>query len=214
MKIKICGLKFPSNIDTIITLKIDMIGFIFYKKSSRYVGDNYDETYLKRIPTSIQKVGVFVDEKESIVLQTIKKYDLNIVQLHGNESASYCENLKANNIQIIKAFQIDDDFDFEHINSYHKVCDYFLFDTKGKEKGGNGLTFNWDLLHKYKINVPFFLSGGLGIENIDEALAFSHPQLIGFDINSKIEIEPASKSFELAEIITTKIHKYDSYKTR
>jgi phosphoribosylanthranilate isomerase len=214
MLIKICGLKIPSNINEIATLNIDMMGFIFYEKSPRFVGGHLDRRVIQSLPKSILKVGVFVDEDEKMVLQKIEDYGLDVVQLHGNESALYCQKIKANKINIIKAFQVNDDFDFNQLTSYQNVCDYFLFDTKGKEKGGNGISFNWSVLNNYQLDTPYLLSGGIGVENIEEALSITHPQLFGFDINSKIELEPASKSFELAHILTTKIKNYEPYKTR
>jgi phosphoribosylanthranilate isomerase len=214
MLIKICGLKIPSNISELAALKIDMMGFIFYEKSSRFVGEPFDKSLIQSLPKSIRKVGVFVDEDEKMVQQKIEDYGLDIVQLHGNESVVYCEKLKVKNISIIKAFQVDDAFDFSQLVPYQKNCEYFLFDTKGKEKGGNGISFNWEVLNNYQLDTPFLLSGGIGVENINEALSISHPQLVGFDINSKIEVEPALKSVELANILTTKIKNYEPYKTR
>ncbi len=214
MLIKICGLKIPSNINELAKLNIDMMGFIFYEKSPRFVGGHLDRRVIQSLPKSIRKVGVFVDEDEKMVLQKIEDYGLDVVQLHGNESVVYCEKLNVKNIRIIKAFQVDDAFDFSQLAPYQKFCDYFLFDTKGKEKGGNGISFNWEVLNKYQLGTPFLLSGGIGVENIEEALSITHPQLFGLDINSKIELEPASKSFELAHILTTKIKNYEPYKTR
>jgi phosphoribosylanthranilate isomerase len=214
MLIKICGLKIPTNINELATLNIDMMGFIFYEKSPRFVGEHFYKTHLQALPKSIRKVGVFVDEDEKMVLQKIEDYGLDVVQLHGNESVVYCEKLKVNNIIIIKAFQVDEAFNFSQLPPYQKFCDYFLFDTKGKEKGGNGISFNWSVLNNYQLDTPYLLSGGIGVENIKEALFITHPQLVGFDINSKIELEPALKSFELADILTTIIKNYEPYKTR
>jgi phosphoribosylanthranilate isomerase len=214
MLIKICGLKIPSNINELAMLNIDMMGFIFYDKSPRFVREHFDKRLIQSLPKSIRKVGVFVDEDEKMVLQKIEDYGLDVVQLHGNESAVYCEKLKVNNIIIIKVFQVDEAFDFSQLAPYQKFCDYFLFDTKGKEKGGNGISFNWEMLNNYQLDTPFLLSGGIGVENINEALFITHPQLVGFDINSKIEVEPALKSVELAHILTTKIKNYEPYKTR
>jgi phosphoribosylanthranilate isomerase len=214
MLIKICGLKIPTNISELAALNIDMMGFIFYDKSLRFVGEHFDKRVTQSLPKSIRKVGVFVDEDEKTVLQKIEDYGLDVVQLHGNEPVVYCEKLKAKNISIIKAFQVDDAFDFSQLAPYQKFCNYFLFDTKGKEKGGNGISFNWEVINKYQLDSPFLLSGGIGVENIEEALSISHPKLVGFDINSKIEVEPALKSLELANILTTKIKNYEPYKTR
>jgi phosphoribosylanthranilate isomerase len=209
MLVKICGMKFPANIHEIAKLNMDMMGFIFYQKSPRFVGENFDKAHLQSLPASIRKVGVFVDETDMYVMRKIEDYSLDALQLHGNESAEYCQELKSKGISIIKAFQVDDDFDFNLLKPYEACCDYFLFDTKGREKGGNGIAFNWDVLNKYELDKPFLLSGGISVENIDEALAVVHPQLMGYDINSKIEVEPGLKSVELALNITSKIKQYE-----
>jgi phosphoribosylanthranilate isomerase len=206
MKLKICGMKYDENIRQLAQLDVDMLGFIFYPRSSRFVDNELNIQVLDDLPKQIEKVAVFVDEPTTELLSTIKPYGFDYIQLHGNESPADCEALQRNNIKIIKAFSVDADFDFSTTAPYEAYCEYFLFDTKGLEKGGNGLTFNWRLLDNYRLTTPFFLSGGIGVENIEEALHIKHPQFSGVDINSKIELAPALKSFEHANYIVKQIN--------
>jgi phosphoribosylanthranilate isomerase len=191
MKIKICGMKYPENILEVSQLLPDYIGFIFWKKSSRYFDGEIPE-----IPKSIKKVGVFVDATVEEIISKIKKYDLNVVQLHGDESPEFCRNLKMKNIEIIKVFSVNDDFDFSVLEPFENACDYFLFDTKGKLPGGNGITFNWQILQHYKLTKPFFLSGGIGLEEIENIKNLNLP-IYAIDVNSKFEIEAGLKNIEL-----------------
>ena len=148
------------NISELIKLKPDYMGFIFYEKSKRFVS-NFPEI---EIPSEIKKVGVFVNETIDEVIEIAEEYELGAIQLHGNESPEYCEELKVlmiRDVEIFKAFSVDDSFDFSITEAYQKMCDYLLFDTKGKEYGGNGVKFNWQVLDSYKGETPFLLSGGI-----------------------------------------------------
>ncbi|SEG37616.1 phosphoribosylanthranilate isomerase [Flavobacterium urumqiense] len=199
MKLKICGMKYPDNILEVGSLLPDYMGFIFWEKSARYFNGSIPD-----LPKSIKKVGVFVNATQEDILEKIAKYDLQAVQLHGQESVEFCldlkqvlkdDNGKQIQIEIIKVFSVDDSFDFEVLKPFETVCDYFLFDTKGKLPGGNGTTFNWKVLEKYSSNKPFFLSGGIGLEEIDltkEILTTNLP-IHALDLNSKFEIEPGLK---------------------
>jgi phosphoribosylanthranilate isomerase len=178
-KIKICGLIYPDNARDVGKLSPDLVGFIFYKKSARFVGKTPGHDLFDQLPENIMKVGVFVNENPSRIAELMNTYRLDYCQLHGNESVDDCQALREKGFSIIKAFSVDDDFDFSITKVYKKSCDYFLFDTKGKDFGGNGLVFNWSVLNRYHDDTPFFLSGGLGVENIDSALDFSHSQLAG-----------------------------------
>jgi phosphoribosylanthranilate isomerase len=191
MKLKICGMKYAQNITEVSQLLPDYLGFIFWEKSSRYFDGN-----LPVIPQSIQKVGVFVDASLETIISKIEKYDLNAIQLHGNESDAFCLELKSqisNHIQIIKVFSIGENFNFESLKPYEKACDYYLFDTKGKLPGGNGTTFNWEILENYNSQKPFFLSGGIGIDEIEKIKTLNLP-VYAIDVNSKFEIEPGLKN--------------------
>ena len=203
MKLKICGMKYPDNILEVSQLLPNYMGFIFWKKSSRFFDGE-----IPNLPKSIQKVGVFVNAPLDEIVSKIEKYDLNLVQLHGNESVAFCldlkheiKNLKQTPIEIIKVFSILDDFDFSVLKEYEAVCDYFLFDTKGKLPGGNGTVFDWKVLEKYPSTKPFFLSGGIGIEEIApvKQLLKTNLPIHAIDINSKFEIEPGLKNKQLLE---------------
>ena len=197
VRIKICGMKYPDNILEVGSLLPDYMGFIFWEKSARYF-----DGVIPELPKSIKKVGVFVDASSEEILEKIEKYDLQAVQLHGHESVEFCKTLKKNTpkgIDVIKVFPILDTFDFGILNPYEKVCDFFLFDTKGKLPGGNGTTFDWKVLEQYPSTKPFFLSGGIGIEEmaaVNEILKTNLP-LYAIDVNSKFEIEPGLKNINL-----------------
>ena len=192
MKLKVCGLKYQSNIEELMYAKIDYLGFIFYKKSSRYIDDSISFDFVRQIPKHIRKVGVFVNETADNILNTVAHYNLDVVQLHGDESEKTCEELKPY-VTIIKAFRIHDHFNFTILEKYLPHVNFFLFDTDTKTYGGSGQQFNWDLLKQYTYNKPFFLSGGIDDSSIKQLQQFNHPQLHAIDINSKFEISPALK---------------------
>ncbi|MEX0312706.1 MAG: phosphoribosylanthranilate isomerase [Allomuricauda sp.] len=195
MKLKICGQK--HNIQEVAGLEPDYLGFIFWEPSSRYF-----EGKMPELPSSIQKVGVFVDASLEEVLEKVKEYDLESVQLHGVESSEFCKSLKANvqSLDIIKVFSIKDDFDFSILKDYEEVCDYYLFDTKGKLPGGNGYTFDWSVLNNYPSTKPYFLSGGIGLESAEKLESFLDSPASKYceviDVNSKFEIKPGLKNID------------------
>ncbi|HSJ11990.1 MAG TPA: phosphoribosylanthranilate isomerase, partial [Gillisia sp.] len=201
VKLKICGMGAPGNIKEIASLEPDFLGFIFYENSPR--------NFIYEIPEiseRIIKTGVFVNASESFIIEKIQKFNLGAVQLHGGEDAEYCQQLKltfeAGEInplpKIIKVFSIKDEFDFRALEEFEEIADYFLFDTKGENKGGNGYPFNWDILKNYPSTKPFFLSGGIGNESLKELKSFidffkdqGKPGLLyAMDVNSKFEISP------------------------
>ncbi|MGN1214240.1 MAG: phosphoribosylanthranilate isomerase [Bacteroidaceae bacterium] len=190
MMIKVCGMRESDNIRQIEKLGIDMMGFIFYPPSSRFVAEKPD--YL---PQKAKRVGVFVDAPTDFVYIRAKKFNLDLIQLHGNESPDYCTEIKTllPQIKIIKAFSIANQEDPKKTHNYQTVADYFLFDTPTKLKGGSGQTFNHKLLDLYDGNTPFLLSGGLSLENQEETLKINHPMLVGYDLNSRFETQPALK---------------------
>lgn len=198
MKLKVCGMRDADNISELVKLNPDYIGFIFYDKSKRNVND----FPVIDIPSEIKKVGVFVDESIENVISLVEENNLDVVQLHGNESPEYIEKLnfkfalKFQLIEVFKAFSVDDKFDFSTTEPYQKVCNYLLFDTKGKEYGGNGVKFNWEVLQKYKGKTPFLLSGGITNNDAQEITKLKHTAFAGVDINSGFEIEPALKNIE------------------
>ena len=183
----------PENISEVVAAHPDFIGFIFYPKSSRFVGRDFSIEMSVRIAPSIKKVGVYVDEVLEKIIETSQAYHLEIAQLHGNESPRFCRQLKESGIMVFKAFSLDESFDFKKLEAYSDHCDVFLFDTKGQLPGGTGTKFDWQLLNKYKMDVPFFLSGGIKPADLEAIKDLRHPQLLGVDINSGFEIRPALK---------------------
>ena len=193
MKLKICGMKYPENIKDVASLHPDYIGFIFYEESKR----NFDKE-IPKIANKIKKTGVFVNATKDFILEKAEKYNLRAVQLHGGESPEFCKALFGNKIEVIKAFSVSDDFDFSLLTPYETVCDYFLFDTKGKDRGGNGLVFDWKILKQYTFDKPYFLSGGIGLEEVDNLKLFlgsdESKHCYAVDVNSKFEFEAGLKN--------------------
>lgn len=196
MKIKICGMKIPSNILAVAALKPDFMGFIFYPKSPRYA-EPLDKHTLDLLPNSIQKIGVFVNETLENILTTIYKYKLDGVQLHGTEMSAMCKKLRDAGYIVIKAFPIEAAYNFKVTKAYENSCDFFLFDTKTDIYGGSGVKFNWNILNEYTGKTPFLLSGGIGPDDADAILKIDHPMLAGIDLNSKFELSPGLKSIDL-----------------
>ena len=191
-------MKFSENILETAQLQPDFMGFIFYEKSPRL----YSEEAIPEI-NAVKKVGVFVNASEGEIIAKTTKYGLDLVQLHGNESADFCKNLKVIflenklEIEIIKAFSVDENFDFGALKIYEENTHYFLFDTKGKLYGGNGTVFNWQILKNYNLKKPYFLSGGIGISEINQLKIFlktpESKYCFAIDVNSKFETEPGLK---------------------
>ena len=186
MTIKVCGMRDAQNIRDVESLGVDWIGMIFWPKSKRYVAEV--PSYL---PGHLKKVGVFVDSTLDDILQHISDYQLDIIQLHGQESPDFAKALKPHTI--IKAFNIEKADDLLQTEKYESIADYFLFDTKGKMVGGNGQKFDWSVLTTYQGKTPFLLSGGIGPEDVESVKSFHHPRCIGIDLNSRFESEPGFK---------------------
>jgi phosphoribosylanthranilate isomerase len=193
LKIKVCGMRDSENIQQLLELNPHYIGFIFYEKSPRFVGEQLDAELLASIPKHVKKVGVFVNSNFDHILKTVRKYSLDYVQLHGSEAPEFCRSLRSKGVGIIKAFAIGPDFNFRQLNNYKQYCDFFLFDTQGASYGGNGKVFDWDLLNEYDNEKPFFLSGGLDLAHTDLLPELSHLNLHAVDLNSKFEISPGLK---------------------
>jgi len=221
-------MKFQDNIEAVVALQPDYLGFIFYEKSTRFF-----DRVIPKLPKHIKKVGVFVNASLDYIFDKIDKYDLQAVQLHGKESPEFCDVLKlklsflrrqesiknptrndeipafAGMTEIIKVFSIKDTFDFSILEPYESVCNFYLFDTKGKLPGGNGYTFNWEVLKKYPSTKPYFLSGGIGLDEVDNVLSFigtkESSYCYAIDVNSKFEIKPGLKDIERLKEFVTKV---------
>lgn len=206
MKLKICGIKFLYNMQKVAKLKPDYLGFIFYKKSRRYMEDTLAPEDLSSLPKKIKKVGVFVDADTDYILQMAKAYQLHVLQLHGHESPEQCKQLKEKGYQIIKVFSIgQEDFDFAQLDPYKAHVHYFLFDTKGKQPGGNGETFDWSKLRQYDNEIPFFLSGGVSLDHIEQLKTLDYFNLHAVDVNSQFEIEPGLKDIDKLQLLRQKL---------
>ena len=196
LKVKICGMK--HNVAEVAALKPDYLGFIFYGNSPR----NYKESKIINISEDIKKVGIFVDQSVEEIIVLIEKFQLDVIQLHGEQPVEFVslliselKNSKNGQVEIWKVFSIKDTFDFSVLKDFENLVSKFLFDTKGKEKGGNGFTFDWSILKNYKSKKPFILSGGIGMTEISEVKKIQHSGLpiYAIDVNSKFEIEAGLK---------------------
>ena len=206
MRIKVCGMREPENVEALLGLPIDYMGFIFYKKSPRNVKKGPLIDWVQKNGKAfngIARVGVFVNSEIDFILNKVHDYNLDYVQLHGNESAEYCQEIQSfwaistmRSARLIKVFSVDDEFDFSQTRAYEPHCSYFLFDTKGENAGGNGVKFNWNILESYQGNTPFFLSGGIDPQAAEAIKRLKLNRLYGIDINSRFEIKPGLKDIE------------------
>lgn len=194
-KLKICGMRDPDNILAVAALQPDYMGFLMYPGSKRFIGD-LEPAIVTGFSGNIKTTGVFVDATLEDVLLAIEKYQLKAVQLHGNESPGYCTELRGK-AEVIKAFGISETFDFSVLKAYENVVDYFLFDTQTPEHGGSGKAFNWKLLEGYQLQKPYFLSGGIGLENVPQLQEISDDRFYAIDVNSRFETAPAMKNIEM-----------------
>lgn len=191
-------MKYPENIRETGELLPDYMGFIFYDKSPRFFDGE-----IPQLPSSIKKVGVFVNASQVEIITKTLQYQFDLVQLHGDETPDFCTELKTElvlqtkeTVKLIKAFPVDDYFDFNTLKPYETACDYFLFDTKGENPGGNGTSFNWQVLKDYPLTRPFFLSGGIGLDKIEVLKQLALP-IYAIDVNSKFETKPGNKNIQL-----------------
>ena len=192
MLIKVCGMRDADNIEQVRCLKPDMMGLIFYARSSRFVGTK-PLPHLRADFAPAAKVGVFVNETVEHIVDITAQFNLNAVQLHGNETPAECATVRGTGLKVIKAFGIESAADFERCDSYSGCCDMFLFDTRTAGYGGAGVKFDWSILAEYKQDTPFLLSGGISADDAADIRSISHPQLAGIDLNSRFETAPALK---------------------
>ena len=187
-------MKETENIKEISALNPDYLGFIFWEKSKR----NMTLDSIPELHETTKIVGVFVNASIQEIASKINQYQLDIIQLHGNESVIFCKNVKKFGVEVIKVFSMDSNFNFSVVKEYVLAVDYFLFDTKGKLPGGNGITFDWNVLENYHFNVPYFLSGGIGTTEIDGLKEFlkspAAKKCYAIDVNSRFEKKPGIKN--------------------
>lgn len=213
MIIKVCGMRDPRNIREVAALPIHWIGFIFYPKSRRFIGqspmkqltvdsgqltvkDRLSQLSTAHCQLSTKKVGVFVNASVESMMEVATTYQLDYLQLHGNESPEVCHTLRKRGYSLIKAFPISTKEDLEQTKEYEDRVDYFLFDTRCEGYGGSGKRFDWSILADYKGDTPFLLSGGICPEDAEAIRNIRHPRFAGIDLNSGFEIEPGLKDIE------------------
>ncbi len=187
-KLKICGMK--HNTEEVSQLQPDYLGFIFYEGSPR----NFEGS-IPKLPSDVKRVGVFVDADLGTISEKIKKYHLDVIQLHGTETPEFCEEVKSGGVEVWKVFSIKDEFDFDRLAPYEKHVHKFLFDTRGKARGGTGYTFDWRVLKDYSSAKPIVLSGGIGLAELNavKSILNSGLPIDTIDVNSKFEIRPGEK---------------------
>lgn len=204
-KIKICGITNKIDALNAAALGVDMLGFVFYKKSKRYVEPRTVEDIVNELPPSIGKVGVFVDEEKDKVLSAAEDAGLNMLQFHGNETPEYCNYFK-NRFKIIKAFRLKEKSDLNKVNEYD--ADFYLFDTyKMDSVGGTGETFDWKILKDFEVLKPLILSGGLNAGNVAQAIKEIVPY--GVDVSTGVEKAPGKKDLELMKKFVENVRKLD-----
>jgi len=204
MKIKVCGITQLNQLKELDALGVDYAGLIFYERSARYMLNKLKTTDLNNANLSVKKVGIFVNASEEDIKTQVELYQLGLVQLHGDETPAFCKHI-SNAVSVIKAFRITKDNDLNidwMIKPYEEYCDFYLFDTNSKGAyGGTGEKFDWQILNNNKINKPFFLSGGIGIDDIQKLKSFKHPFFYAADVNSMLETEPGIKDMSKVKIL-------------
>ncbi|MCD7914541.1 MAG: phosphoribosylanthranilate isomerase [Tannerellaceae bacterium] len=210
MIIKVCGIRDLDNIRELSKLDIQWIGFIFYPGSPRYILEKNPDLIsdlLSEIHYPFRKVGVFVNATPEEMMTTATRFNLDYLQLHGNETPDTCHTLRKRGHSIIKVFSVESEKDIEKVQEYEEKADYFLFDTKCSGYGGSGKRFDWSVLTAYQGKTPFLLSGGINPDSVEVIRNFGHPQLAGIDLNSGFEIAPAMKNIPLLSSFIKKIKK-------
>jgi phosphoribosylanthranilate isomerase len=201
MRIKVCGITDMVQLRELNEIGIDYAGLIFYESSPRTILKKLVAEEVKNLKLSLQKVGVFVNETAENILKQVELFGLDVVQLHGDETPAFCNQI-SDHVKVIKAFRINEkhaDIDWL-VKEYDEVCDYYLFDKASSVLyGGTGEKFKWEVLKTATIGKPFFLSGGISINEVDALKKFEHPFFYGIDINSRFEKEPGIKDLNLVK---------------
>ena len=196
MKLKVCGITQAEQLEQLDELEVDYAGLIFYEQSARYVLNKLKSKDIQSLNLSLKKVGVFVNASEEDIMTQLEEYRLDLIQLHGDETPSFCKHI-SNYVSVTKAFRItkrnEQNIDWM-VKPYEEFCDFYLFDTNRKGAyGGTGEKFDWEILNSHKINKSFFLSGGIGVDDVEKIKVFHHPFFYAVDVNSKVEIEDGIK---------------------
>ena len=203
MNIKVCGITQLKQLQELDAMEIDFAGLIFFKESPRYVAGKISGEEIRTADFDIKKIGVFVNETIDKIMKTVEEYDLDIVQLQGDETPALCRQV-SEETEVIKAFAINDEKKNieELIANYDDACDYYLFDTGGQKErpGGTGIQFDWNLLSNNRIEKPFFLAGGIGLVDVAKVKTFRHPDFFAVDINGKFETSAGVKDMDMVKM--------------
>lgn len=212
-RVKMCGTTSARDAMAAVEAGVDALGFIFVKKSPRYISPDDAASIIDILPPFVTKVGVFVDSRPKDIIETITYCGLNQVQLHGNENPQKCMEIRrANQIfSICKAFRVGVEAPPIDFSAYSPVVDSVLLDTyvKGQE-GGTGETFDWDLIARLKLDRPLILAGGLSAENVREAIQSVAPYAV--DVNSGIEVAPGIKDHKKLTTLLQEVRRADQEK--
>jgi phosphoribosylanthranilate isomerase len=200
MKLKVCGMTSFDQLQQLQEMGVDFAGLIFYENSKRFVGNKLSDQKSEIRNLKIKKIGVFVNAEIDTLKKEVNEYGLTYVQLHGDESAEFCREVK-DFVDVIKVIRISEQTDLEkELTVFEEACDYLLFDTDSKQYGGTGKQFNWNRLIQSDVKKPFFLSGGIGLEDVDKVKSFHHGMLYAIDVNSRFETSPGIKNLEQVEV--------------
>lgn len=208
MLIKVCGMREAYNVSYVASLTPMLMGFIFYEKSPRYVGD-MDVEIVKSLPGYVRPVALMVNPTLDEVHSVAEKYGFKIIQLHGEESPEFCRQLRAAGLVVLKAMPIGDMQSLDALDAYHGAVDAFVFDTKTDKRGGSGRKFDWSILNNYNPVTPYLLGGGIGPDDVDEIIAAMRPGMVGIDINSRFESSPGVKDIALLTRFILSLRKYN-----
>jgi phosphoribosylanthranilate isomerase len=208
MKLKVCGITQLEQLKQLDEIGVNYAGLIFYEQSARCIINKLKADDVKNFPFALKKIGVFVNAEEEYILTQVENFGLDIVQLHGDETPAFCSQV-SNQVTVTKAFRItqtnEQNIDWM-VKPYEEYCDYYLFDTNRKNAyGGTGEKFDWKVLNENKINKPFFLSGGIGVNDIEKVKAFEHPFFYCVDVNSKVEIAEGIKDINMVREIANEL---------
>ncbi|MDE5812357.1 MAG: phosphoribosylanthranilate isomerase [Muribaculaceae bacterium] len=196
MLIKVCGMKYPDNIADVAALTPMLMGFIFYEGSPRFAG-NLDPESVVSLPDFVRPVALFVNAEFDQIIATIRRYGINIVQLHGDESPELCQRLRTQGLIVARAIAIAEPGDFARVNQYKGAVDFIVFDSKTPRHGGSGKKFDWNLLAAYDGSIPYLIGGGVGPDDVDNIVAAMRPGMMGIDLNSCFEQLPGVKDIML-----------------
>ncbi|GAB4176539.1 MAG: phosphoribosylanthranilate isomerase [Calditrichia bacterium] len=202
IKLKICGIHTHTDLRELFKLQPDYLGFIFFPSSKRFIHPSEAARITKQMPGNLKSVGVFVNATHKDILSTAKQCNLSTIQLHGEESPHFCKKLKSEGLEIIKAFRIQMHLPAEMISRYVHCSDFFLFDSAGMKPGGNGISFDWKILESYPFDVPYFLAGGINLQNITRISRYKLPGIHALDVNSGFEIRPGEKDIPALKKLT------------